>query len=320
MLSDDVPHRFIFKLMVHDSIHLIWFDDAQHPVALAAAEHWNQFGGGRWVILHTDDSLLLPQWRAAWTNHATTPLKKSDLLRWSILLSQGGWYFDCDVRTRLPLNTVEAEGVVSREKCFVTFMGSAHAFPRCDVLACSPDWPGKADVINYVASVQSSADPMVFAFSMLQPILESHPEWFCWGPTNRYAYCTADPNQRVFNPDGDFGPFKNVLVVRKKGETAVPSLTEAEKETVGEGANKLKLSALVARRYAAAILKWSRAGWSRRTPDEVKAIFRTKCLPCPERQRGKCKKCGCRVSEGTIALVNKIRMATEHCPKTPAEW
>jgi hypothetical protein len=73
--------------------------------------------------------------------------------------------------------------------------------------------------------------------------------------------------------------------------------------------------------YKEALIRWSKAGWPKRTQEEVQEILNTCCnppgRPCdwydPEQKR--CKGCGCKVTESSIAIFNKLKMATEHCPK-----
>lgn len=69
--------------------------------------------------------------------------------------------------------------------------------------------------------------------------------------------------------------------------------------------------------YAEAIIEWTAAGRPERSQDEIDNIYDTYCSRCkrfnPENQR--CLDCGCRVSNKGLAIFNKIRMATEHCPK-----
>ena len=64
-----------------------------------------------------------------------------------------------------------------------------------------------------------------------------------------------------------------------------------------------------------AVKRWTLAGFPVRTIEEVEDIYNNKCLVCEEISKGgSCKKCGCKVSKSKIALINKIRMATEKCP------
>jgi glycosyltransferase involved in cell wall biosynthesis len=67
--------------------------------------------------------------------------------------------------------------------------------------------------------------------------------------------------------------------------------------------------------YAAALAKWLGAGRPTRTDAETDRLFEI-CEGCPryDADRSACSLCGCKVSRGGWAVVNKIRMATEDCP------
>lgn len=66
-----------------------------------------------------------------------------------------------------------------------------------------------------------------------------------------------------------------------------------------------------------AIRKWREAGKPKRSDEEVKAILETHCKGCSwyDADKRRCKGCGCKVTDGGVAVFNKIRMATEHCPR-----
>ncbi len=74
--------------------------------------------------------------------------------------------------------------------------------------------------------------------------------------------------------------------------------------------------------YGKAVARWIAAGRPVRTDAEVRVIFHTHCRRCdqfdPERQ--KCRLCGCRVAESGPAYRNKLKMATERCPRDPPLW
>jgi len=69
--------------------------------------------------------------------------------------------------------------------------------------------------------------------------------------------------------------------------------------------------------YAEALTRWTAAGQPERPDKEVERIFNEHCKTCkwfdPARQI--CRGCGCRVAESGMAVLNKIKMATEHCPR-----
>jgi hypothetical protein len=68
--------------------------------------------------------------------------------------------------------------------------------------------------------------------------------------------------------------------------------------------------------YKEALIRWAKAGRPVRSQEEVEVLHKI-CLKCdwhdPESQR--CRGCGCRVTVSSIAITNKLKMATEHCPK-----
>jgi hypothetical protein len=69
--------------------------------------------------------------------------------------------------------------------------------------------------------------------------------------------------------------------------------------------------------YAGALAQWTAAGRPERSDKEVERIFHQFCKTCdwfdPDKQI--CRGCGCRVAEGGYAVQNKIKMATENCPR-----
>jgi hypothetical protein len=69
--------------------------------------------------------------------------------------------------------------------------------------------------------------------------------------------------------------------------------------------------------YAEAVARWIAAGRPERSDKEVEEIFNTDCKPCKwfDRERQICRGCGCRVTDDGFAVLNKIKMATEHCPR-----
>jgi hypothetical protein len=69
--------------------------------------------------------------------------------------------------------------------------------------------------------------------------------------------------------------------------------------------------------YAEAVAQWTTAGMPERSDKEVERIFATFCKPCRwfHRRRQICRGCGCRVADRGFAITNKIKMATEHCPR-----
>ena len=72
--------------------------------------------------------------------------------------------------------------------------------------------------------------------------------------------------------------------------------------------------------YKEALMKWQKAGRPVRKEEEIRDIYENKCKACDwfDSVKGRCRGCGCKVSMGSMAIFNKIKMATEKCPK--GEW
>ncbi|MFA5262234.1 MAG: hypothetical protein WC378_00305 [Opitutaceae bacterium] len=101
---------------------------------------------------------------------------------------------------------------------------------------------------------------------------------------------------------------------RAKREAELATAETAYRETIGPS-----LPAKTGH-YAAALLRWARAGCPVRSDGEVTAIVVT-CQACEKYAGGSCSVCGCKVSHSPWPMANKARMATEVCPlgKWPAQ-
>lgn len=69
--------------------------------------------------------------------------------------------------------------------------------------------------------------------------------------------------------------------------------------------------------YTQAVAEWIAAGRPERSDEEVQRIYKEHCEPCSWRKRRSniCRGCGCRVAAYGMAVLNKIKMATQHCPR-----
>jgi hypothetical protein len=69
--------------------------------------------------------------------------------------------------------------------------------------------------------------------------------------------------------------------------------------------------------YAEAVAGWIAAGRPERSDEETRRIFDEHCGKCAWYDQDKqiCRGCGCRVMEIGRAVFNKIKMATQHCPR-----
>ena len=70
------------------------------------------------------------------------------------------------------------------------------------------------------------------------------------------------------------------------------------------------------RSYGKALSKWRAAGRPMRSYKEVERIYWKVCMACAQfsLEKATCKMCDCKVNRSKVAMLNKIRMATESCP------
>lgn len=70
--------------------------------------------------------------------------------------------------------------------------------------------------------------------------------------------------------------------------------------------------------YWKAVRRWIAAGRPQRTDKEVEQIHNDFCARCNwyDSESERCKGCGCKVKPVGTALLNKIKMKTEHCPRS----
>lgn len=107
--------------------------------------------------------------------------------------------------------------------------------------------------------------------------------------------------------------------VREMIEEAGLDLDEFERPLTVDGSTPPDYPSLSmqAWTYKEALLRWNKAGRPKRSQQEVDDILETHCKKCDwyDSDQKRCRGCGCRVSESSIAIFNKIKMGTEHCPK-----
>lgn len=78
-------------------------------------------------------------------------------------------------------------------------------------------------------------------------------------------------------------------------------------------ADKLGISTGNIKHYIHALARWTADGMPTRGQAEVERLEAV-CRECEHYRKGRCAKCGCCVNKSRVAVLNKIRMATESCP------
>jgi hypothetical protein len=121
-----------------------------------------------------------------------------------------------------------------------------------------------------------------------------------------YPKCDSLTKQASLNKDGSL---KFHFYCAGKPTT----LKDCERCQAGDSPGYLKQL----RNYAHATTAWVKNDMPSRSDAEVMDILNNKCMPCEhyEKSKGRCRVGGCRLNLSATAVANKIRMATEHCPK-----
>jgi hypothetical protein len=93
-----------------------------------------------------------------------------------------------------------------------------------------------------------------------------------------------------------------------------PALQPPLRPALEEARERIGISSRDAGHYAAALARWTLAGFPVRDAAQIERIEREQCGPCDKNIENRCAECGCRVNKSRMALANKIAMATENCP------
>ena len=100
-------------------------------------------------------------------------------------------------------------------------------------------------------------------------------------------------------------------VVKQDGDTWTVDVDHADYPK----SNKTPTTIKKVCKWIKAINRWIKAGRPSRTDEEVSRLVAI-CKQCKHYSpEGRCRACGCAISHGAWAVMNKARMATEDCPK-----
>lgn len=139
------------------------------------------------------------------------------------------------------------------------------------------------------------------------------------------AYCMAKNNAVVKHDEckqclADIDKIGGDLNA-KTVEKSFPLPEEIERRLKENGVPSFPGAGQLLDNYWKAVQGWVLAGRPTRNDLEVQKIHEEFCAPSPtpcdwyDPDSKRCKGCGCKVKPAGAALLNKIRMRTQHCPK-----
>ena len=166
--------------MIPKLLHFVWIggrvmpDWGRHNI-----ERFHELNPDHKIIVH-DENSLAPEYREAFD--AARPLcSKADLIRYSVLEQQGGWYFDLDFWPFRPLVDIEHAYDLGGPALFVTRQ-HGNKNPKLvynnAVLAASPEcavWPR---IHEYIYTHTPPKAQFEFGPGMLTELVETHPNQF----------------------------------------------------------------------------------------------------------------------------------------------
>lgn len=101
------------------NIHFIWLDSPLPDWAKWNIAEFSRLNPDRDVKLHITSDGLLDEYRPIYET-LEIPSQKSDLLRYSIMERQGGWYFDTDFWPKVGVEKLEKEYDFTEDTFFLT--------------------------------------------------------------------------------------------------------------------------------------------------------------------------------------------------------
>ncbi len=284
--------------MIPRIIHLIWLGPKTSQVDQCLEVH-AKFAGDRRILLHTNENELVPELKEVWNKWALTPLLKSDLLRWSILMQHGGWYFDIDSAPQVPLDDIESVYQLDGSRCFATRITYDFSPPNPDILAVGTTWAGK-DLIFSAFKESLNRDAiglLAFAGDAMWQINQLNPDLWAWGKSEHFDVRNWSPSQMVRR-------FVKDHQSRNCFASALARLGIEAKDS----------SAILAKM----IVPWQAAGMPERT-EEQQAVYKVICDTCEHHSTLSdcCKYRQCS-KKGQYLPPLRI-MATWRCPKDLAD-
>ena len=216
--------------MIPKIIHFVWLGSDVPNWARRNIAEFDRINGDYQIKLHTDDSMLLDELRGAW-EACTHPSMQADLLRLSILMREGGWYFDVDYWPLRPLEDAVRAWLLDGTKVLATKQNNRTVPLNNCVLACAPGVEGISAMVQRAAATSakrrcSFGPDLLSAVASDMPWAFFAPQWPWFLPADHdhawrfYQYALrgiVDPLRRASNT-GDQLPFALHLWLNGKGD------------------------------------------------------------------------------------------------------
>jgi len=163
-------------------LHFVWIGGPMPEWAERNIEEFRRLNPGHEIRVH-GEQVLLSEYREAY-DASTEPCTKADLIRYSVLETEGGWYFDVDFWPFRPLDDIVRAYALDGAALFVT-QQHGNKNPTLvhsnAVLAAGPEcgvWPFIKEYVQ--AHIPPNAQ-FRYGPGMMTELVEKHPKRFVVG-------------------------------------------------------------------------------------------------------------------------------------------
>jgi len=159
-------------------LHFVWIGGELPTYATDNIKLFVDLNPDYRVRIHDESTELHPKLVSQW-NDDLDPAQKSDLIRYSVLYREGGWYFDCDFFPFRPLSVADTGWL--HDRCLISEQAghnSGRTAPYANApLACEANDTGMALIIEE-ASKAVNKERCSFGPLVIKKVVEANPHQF----------------------------------------------------------------------------------------------------------------------------------------------
>ncbi len=183
--------------MIPHVIHFIWLGSELPGWCADNIDSFREFNPDHLIRIHTTHEMLLPRFRDAW-NRSETLAQQSDVLRYSVLQQEPGWYFDTDCICYRPLDELAKKYRPGGRLFFVRYKPSLKHVNNA-ILAAQPCCTAWARLNPLVIAADPSEHTSCYGPVLFRQIVREHPDVCCIGEPEDFgephAWGTPPPAQ-----------------------------------------------------------------------------------------------------------------------------
>jgi glycosyltransferase involved in cell wall biosynthesis len=161
-------------------IHFVWIGPEMPDWAQKNIAEFKRLNPDFTVKIH-DEKDLNPVFSELWdriTHPVHSLAMKSDLIRLSVLLADGGWFFDCDFWPLVSLSDM-CKGFVGAHRRTTIFASEDRKIVANGAIGCRADDPGLHAIVKKLMTFKGRPDWWDYGTMVFFQCVSEHPELFC---------------------------------------------------------------------------------------------------------------------------------------------